>query len=882
MASWWQRLWHRNQMESQLDKELRFHLEQHTSDLIARGHTPAEARRLARLNLGGPEQVKEECRDARGTRWLEDLWRDASYALRMLRQKPGFSAVALTTLALGIGATTVMFTVVNGVLLKPLPYAEPSRLVSVQGQTEGWNAALWGKQNLSYPDFLDCQRESHTLDLAGALFNEGTLSEPGDAERVAAFEVTSNLFSVLGVPVFRGRAFLPEEDQPGGTPVVILGYSLWQRKFGGTPAVLGTAVVLDGKRYTVVGVAAPEFRIDRTEAGTFTAIGQDTQTWMQRRVAHPVRGFGRLRQRATLGQAQAELAVIGGHLAGQYPDTNKARGFGAETLRLEVEDVRSTLWLLLGAVSLVLLIACANVASLLLARAVSRERELAMRVALGARRGRLIRQCLTESVVLGFAGGVLGISLAAIGLRPFVKFWPGDLPRAHEIQLDWRVLLFAISVSVLSGILFGLAPALRAPSRRLDETLRAGARTVTGSSRRLHGAFVISEIALSVVLLVSAAMIGRTLLRQASLDPGIEVHNVMTARAALSPATLASPAQIRAAWQDILDRAVRVPGVLAAAIVDTVPMQQGNNAQGYGTSAASVPENQKPLMLATSVTPDYLKVMHIPLRKGRFLDEHDRLGSRSVAVIDEVMAQQAFPGQDPIGKHLWINLGADPATVVGVVGHVRYWGLAGDDQAKVRAQLYYPFAQVPDRLVPRWSELMSITVRTNTDPLRTVESLRQSVRGATNDQVLYEVYTMERLVSDSLARQRFLVLLFAIFAGLALLLACIGIYGVLAYLTSQRIPEIGVRMALGASAQEVLWLVLRQSLAMIFLGVVVGVTAAIAAGSVMQRLVEGMGPTGPSAFLITIPVLILAALFASFVPARRASRIDPLRALRQE
>ena len=356
----------------------------------------------------------------------------------------------------------------------------------------------------------------------------------------------------------------------------------------------------------------------------------------------------------TLAEAQAELAVIGRHLADQYPKSNAGRSFLAEPLRPNAGDVGATLWLLLGAVSLVLLIACANIASLLLARAVSRERELAMRVALGAGRSRLVRQSLTESAVLGLSGGALGVGLAALSIRPFILFWPGSLPRSTEVQIDWHVLLFAIAVSLLSGLLFGLAPALRVPSRELEQSLRAGARTVAGSSRRLHGAFVDSEIALAVVLLVSAGMLGRTLLRLSSLDPGVDIRNVLVTRMALSPATLANPGRTRAAWQDVLDRVRRVPGVQAVAMVDTVPMRQGNNQLGYWATAALPPRDRLPLALATSVTPDYLKVMGIPLRQGRFFDEQDRMGSEPVVVIDDVLAQHAFEGQQPVGKRLWI------------------------------------------------------------------------------------------------------------------------------------------------------------------------------------------------------------------------------------
>ena len=880
--TWWHRLLRRNQMEAQLDKELQWHLDQHAADLVARGHAPEEAGRLARLALGGPEQVKEECRDARGTRWVENLWQDFRYALRTLRQRPGFAAVALLTLALGTGATTVMFTVINGVLLKPLPYPDPDRLVSLQEQTE--KATQWGNLwAFTYPNYLDCKRESRSLDMATWRYDGGIVSKPGAAEYVEGAQISSELFSILGVSISQGRAFLPEEDRPGAPPVAIVSDGLWKRRFGASLAAIGAALVFDGKTYTVVGITPAGFGLSDFEPDVFTPIGQITEPYMHDREAHfGFRVWARLRPGATLARARAELAVVGRQLAGQYPKSNAGRTFIGDPLRPDVGDVRSTLWLLLGAVTLVLLIACVNIASLLLARAASRERELAMRVALGASRGRLARQCLTESAVLGLSGGLFGILLATVGMRPFVALWPGTLPRAEGVRLDWHVLLFALAVSLASGLLFGLAPALRAPARELERALHAGSRSVAGSSRRLHAGFVVSEIALAVVLLVSAGMLGRTLLHLSSLDPGVNIHNILTARTALSPDTLASAARTRAAWQDILDRSRRVPGVQSVTIVDTVPMREGNNQIGYWTTPAEPPADQQQLTSATSVTPDYLKVVGTPLRQGRFFTDQDRLGAEGVVVIDEVMAQQAFAGKEPIGQHLWIGMGSDPMRVVGVVGHVRYWGAADDDRTKVRAQLYYPFAQVPDNYLRRWSELMSIAVRTSVPPLQVVEPLRREVRGATGDQVLYEVRTMEQLAGDTLARQRFLLVLFGIFAGLALLLACIGIYGVQAYLTSRRVPEIGVRMALGATPHGVQWMVLRESLGMLAAGVAVGVTGALAAARLLVRLVDGMQTGGPATFALTLSVLVAAALFASFLPARRASRIDPMRALRQE
>jgi predicted permease len=877
--TWWQRLWRRRQMEEQLEKELRFHIDQRATELIAHGYDPEEAHRLARLALGGPEQVKEKCRDARGTRWLEDLLQDFRYAIRTLRKQPGFAAIALLTLALGSGATIVMFTVIDGVLLKPLSYPEPERLVTLQELTQD-DAAGWP---FAYLNFVDCKRESRSLVYMAALrHGGGTVSEPGESEYVSGRQISSELFSVLGIDLLRGRAFLPEEDRPGASPVVIISYRLWQYRYGGDPKAIGRQLVFNGKPYTVVGIASAGLRLSG-DVDVFTPLGQNTEPIMQNRDMHPgIHVLARLQPGVTLAQAQAELALIGHHLAEQYPKSNEGHSFTAQPLQQElVGDVRSTLWLLLGAVSLVLLIACVNVASLLLARAVSREHELAMRVALGAGRGRLVRQCLTESAVLALSGGVLGVLLAAIGIRPFVAFWPGNLPRAEEVQLDWRVLLFAIGASLLSGVLFGLAPALCAPARELEQALRAGARTVVGSSRRLHSGFVMCEIALAVVLLVAAGLLGRTLLRLSSVDPGLDVQNVLIARVALSPSALINPATTRVAWQDLLGRVRGVPGVRSVAITDLVPMDNDENLIGYSTTAAVPPANQIALSLLTSVTPEYLKATGISLRQGRFFDEQDRIGSELVVVIDEVLAQRAFRGRDPVGSRLWVQF-LGPAKVIGVVGHVRHWGLDVDDQARVREQMYFPFAQCPDEFLRLASSAMSLVMRTTVAPLNAVEPVRREVRGASRDQALYEVRTMKQVVSGTLARQRFLMLLFSVFSGLALLLACIGVYGVLAYLANQRVPEFGVRMALGASGLDVMRLVLQQSLGMILVGVGLGIAAALAAARLLGRLVVGVQPTEPLTFTIMISVLVVAALFASLVPAWRASQVDPVSALRQE
>ena len=877
--TWWLRLWRRDRMEAELERELRFHEDQNIADLVARGVHPDEARRQARLALGGPEQVKEQCRDARGTRWVEDLLQDMQYAVRTLRRMPGFAAVAMLVLAVGIGATTLMFTVINSVLLRPLSYPEPERLLTLHGATEKLGE-FWGFSN---PDLADVRRDTRWLAVGGWTYGGGTVSAPGEPEYVDGRQISADLLSVLGIPVLHGRTFRSDQDRPGAAAVAIISYGLWQRRYGGELGAIGQPLVFEGKPYTIVGIAPERFDL-AGEVDVCTPLGQNTDARMQNREARFIHVLARLRPGATIGEAQAELAVMARRLAKEYPSSNTGVEMRPRPLQQElVGDVGSTLWLLLAAVGVVLLIACVNIASLLLARAASREREFAMRAALGASRSRLVRQCLTESTVLGVSGGALGALIALVSVRPFVMVWPGSLPRAGEVRFDVSVWLFTLTVSLASSVLFGLAPALRMPMHTVERALRTGARSVAGHSRSLQSACVIAEVALAVVLLVSAGMLGRTLLALSSLNPGVNVHDVLTAHVALSPSALANPGRTRSAWHDVLDRAGRVPGVESAALADIIPMRVGVNTLPYWTTSTPPPLNQAPVALASTVTPDYLEVMGIPLRRGRFFDDHDRADSERVLVIDDTLAQHAFGGDDAMGKRLWVpSMGPVPLRIVGVVGHVRHWGLAGDDRSRVRDQMYYPFAQVPDSLLRLFSSFMSVAVRTRVPPLNVEASLRQALRGASGDQALYQVRTMEQLVAASLDRQRFLLLLFGIFAGVALLLASVGIYGVLAYLTSQRVPELGVRIALGATARDVMRLVLRQSGSMIAVGVVIGMVAAWGAGRLLARVVEGMHATELSTAAVMTSVLVAAALLASVVPARRASRVDVLEALRQD
>jgi predicted permease len=811
---------------------------------------------------------------------MSGLLQDVRIAIRSLRQRPGFALLTVLTLAVGTGATTVIFTVISGVLLKPLTYQNPDTLLTLHVQTEK-RGDHWG---FSYPDFLDCQHECRSFDgVATWTYGGGTVSSPGQPEYVDGRQISPELFSVLRVPLVQGRSFLPAEDQPGSAPVAIISTHLWQLRYGSNPQVVGMPLTYEGKAYTVVGIAPPGLQLDG-DVDVFTPIGQSVEPRMKYRGAYFLHVLARLRNGITFAQAQSDLALFSGNLAKQYPDTNAGMTLVPHSLQSElVQDVRSTLWLLLGAVSLVLLIACVNVASLLLTRVISRQHEFALRLALGAPGWALVRQCFVESGILGICGGLLGLLLATIGTRPFLQFWPGGLPRAEEVQVDWRVLLFALSLSILTAFIFGLMPALRANKSSIEETLRSRSRSIAGSARRPLSGFVVCQIALAFVLLTSAGIIGRTLLHISSLNPGLDIHNVLTARVAISPGALSSPAKSRAAWQELMDSLRANPAVQSVALTDTVPMRVGQNVLNYWATATPPPPNEAAESLAVAVTPDYLKVMRIPLLRGRFVDETDRMDSRQVVVIDENMARHAFPGEDPVGKPVWIpGFGPKPVLIVGVVGHVRHWGLASDDLSRVQDQCYYPLAQVPDQLTKFFSSIISVVVRTNVPPLNTVDSLQREARGAMGDQSLYELRTMEQLVSASLDQQRFLLFLFAIYSGVALLLACVGIYGVIAYLMSQRVPEIGVRMAMGAKPSDIVRLVLRQSLVIVLAGVGVGILASFATGRILQNLVPGLQSSQAAIFVVVLPLLLAAALFASYIPARRAAKVDPLVALRYE
>lgn len=811
---------------------------------------------------------------------MSNLLQDVRFAIRGLLRKPGFTLLAILLLALGSGVTTVIFTVVSGVLFKPLAYPEPERLVALRSVNEKLGS-VWG---FSYPDFLDYQNACRSFEgVAAWTYGGGTVSVPGEPLYVDGRKISAGLFSVLGVQMARGRAFLPVEDHTGSAPVAIISSRLWQSRYGADPKAVGKPITYDGRVYTIVGVAPPGLQLDG-DSDVITPLGQSDDPRLTNRGAHFIHVVARLEPDRSLAQAQAELGVVSQRLAKQFPKTNAGSTEVPYPLKSElVKDVRPTLWLLLSGVALILLIACVNVASLLLTRVVKREHEFALRTALGAPNRRLLRQCLAESGVLGLSGGLLGLLLATIGTQPFLRMWPDRLPRADEVHVDWRVFLFAVGSAILTGLIFGLIPALKAKKAGIEQILRSQTRSIAGGARRPLNNFVVCQIALALVLLSAAGILGRTLLRLSSLSPGIDIRNVVAARVALSPASLPNPEKARAGWKQLAESIRRVPGVQSVALTDIVPMRNGENVLDYWATPTPPPPDQHSETLASAVTPDYLEVMRLPLLRGRFIDENDQLGKPQVVVIDENLARHAFGANDPVGKVLRVPaFGDKPVQVIGVVGHVRHWGLAGDELSRVQDQCYYPLAQVPGPLVPLFSSFLSVVVRTNVPPENTVETLERQARGASADQSLYEVRTMEQLASASLGGQKFLLFLFALFSVLALLLASIGIYSALAYLMSQRVREIGVRLALGANSSDIVKLVLRESAVIILAGIGIGFLSSLATGRLLEHLVPNVHAVPASIFVVIVPLLTAVALFASYIPARRAANTDPIVALHYE
>lgn len=875
--TWWSRLIHRKHLEKQLHSELQFHLEQQIADNCRAGMTNKEAHRQATLQFGGIEQIKENCRDARGTRWLEATVQDVRFAWRTLSKNPGFSIAAICTLALGIGANTAIFSVINSVILRPLPYREPERLVAVNEQFKAT------RQNFafSYPDFLDCQRMSRSFESIAAVRNQAVnITSPGEPEYIRGRQVSAGFLAVLGITPLLGREFLPEEDRRGVAPVAVISYSLWQQRFGGNEKAIGSTLVVNGKAHTVVGILPKHFRF-RDDREVLVPIGQDETVGTQKRDLYSgIYPVARLKQNVSVEQANAELETIAAQLAQEYP-SSRSMTFGAEPLKQQViGDIRPTLFLLAGALGLVLLIACVNVANLFLVRSLARKREFAIRAALGAGQRRLLRQLLAESLLLSTIGGALGFALAATTTGWTLKSLPFWLPRTEEISLDVHVLLFTSVVSLLAGVIFCIAPAIR-QSINLESALRLGARGSQQGIQRLQSSFVVLQFALALVLLVGAGLMMRTVLQLWSVNPGFDPKRLLVMTVGLSPKVVSSPTLTRTAWNQIVERVQSTPGIEVTALDSLLPLTGDNQSIAYWTTAETAAPKDAPYAVAYSPTRDYLRLMKIPLLRGRFFTEQDKLGSQPVIVIDEVLAKRVFPDKDPVGQQLSMQL-MGRVRIIGVVGSIKHQSLDEDAYGQRRPAIYVPFLQLPDAFMPMTQNGMNLLVRTAVDPATVIAAVKQSVYGPTRDQPVRNVMTMEQIIGNSIAKRRGMLLLLGIFAGVALLLAAIGIYSVISYSINQRVQEIGIRMALGARPGQVMSLITRQAMLMVLIGVALGGIASILLARLLTKVLYGVSPADPVTFAAVVMTLGIVAFAAIWFPARRAARLDPTLALRYE
>ncbi|HXG68904.1 MAG TPA: ABC transporter permease [Blastocatellia bacterium] len=804
---------------------------------------------------------------------METLAQDIRYGVRTLVKNPGFTIVAVIALALGIGANSAIFTVVNGVILRPLPYEDPEELVLVWETRPARNIM---RGVFSPADFLDTRNQNQVFEDMAA-FNGAniTRTDGGEPERVRGNRVSHGFFSILGIQPALGRAFLPEDEKFGNHRVVILSHGYWQRRFAGDPDVIGKTLTLNSQPHTVIGILPAGFRFvwDSEEADMWLplAFAEDKLARGSRYL--PV--IARLKPGVSREQAQAEMDALAASLEQQYPDSNAGRGVFVASMHEEiVGDIRLALYVLLAAVAFVLLIACANVANLLLARAAGRQREVALRLALGASRFRLVRQFLTESVLLSMFSGALGLVLALWGLDFLKAVSPGDIPRLNEIGLDFRALGFTLGISLLTGLLFGIAPALQASNLDLNEALKEGGRSATVGFRRqrLRSLFVVAEVALALVLLIGAGLLIRSFLRLQEVKPGFDPNNVLTMAISLPEARYPKPEQQAAFFRQLLENLETLPGVETVGAVLPLPYSHSNYSYTFDIEGRpSAAPGERTAASWRAVSPDYFRAMRIPLLKGRAFTEQDVRNAEKVIIINETMAQRYFPDEDPIGKRMTIGINNITARIVGIVGDVKFAGL----DSELSPEMYTPYPQTT-------AGVMNIVMRTTGDPASVIAAARSQAQLLDRDLPVYDIKPMEERLSESVAQPRFNTLLLTIFAAVALALAVVGIYGVMSYSVTQRTHEIGIRMALGAGRGDVLRLVVGQGMALALVGVGVGLAGAYFLTRWLESLLFGVTATDPATFAAISLLLVAVALFASYIPARRATKVDPMVALRHE
>jgi predicted permease len=884
IAETWRRfafVWRQSRFLGDLSEEMRAHLDEQIEELVASGMPAEEARLEAQRGFGNALLLRDESRDVWGFQWLETLLQDLRYGGRQLRRNPGFTAVAVVALALGIGANTAIFSVVNAVVLRPLPIHQPGRVVVVHDQFTRLGLPSIG---VSVPDFADLSRRTDIFESTAVLSDRSfSLTGSGQPERLAAFLVNSAFFPLMGVKPLLGRWFFPSEDKPGASHVAIINEGLWRGAFGSDPKLIGKSITLDGENYTVVGIMPSSFQLPNMAPDLWAPLAlTPAQLDPTKERGHQwLYMLARLRPTVTLAQAQTAMDSMARRFMREYPDNFPAHiGYGIKVVPLLADLIGNTgkfLFVLLAAVGFVLLIACANVANLTLARASTRSREMAVRVALGAGRVRIVRQLLTESVLLALIGGALGLLLALWGVDLLRTIGPKNVPRLNKADIDGTVLAFTAAIAVITGVLFGLAPGFEAFQSNLHETLKEGGRSGSAgvARERVRSLLVIGEFALTLVLLTGGVLMVESFVHLLEVNPGFDPQNVLTMQITLSDAQYSKPSQIAGFYDALLERVSHLPGVKAAGAVDVLPFSDFGNSGGFHIEGEPVRSGALlPHADVRRVMPGYFRTLRIPLRRGRAFTEPDAASSPNVAIIDDVLAKQYWPEQNPIGHR--VAMASDSRspqwyTVVGIVGNVRNRGFS----APRKGVLYFPLAQMPKLH-------MSLVIRTASNPEGIASAVRKVAASIDRQQPVYGVETMEQYVSESVSNQRLAVTLLAAFSVLALILAAVGIYGVISYFVSQRTHEIGIRVAMGARKSDVFRLVVGHGMVLAVAGVGIGIVGALALTRAMSSLLYGVSPTNLLTFAAVSLLLTGVGLLACYIPARRATKVDPIVALRYE